>query len=84
LSFFFFFFFFFFSAFLTSFFDHCDGGISNYFVGNFSLLEEENVGVSLDITEIAPLVTSGKACLVGCLLADRNIGLSQRSSSEHH
>lgn len=37
----------------------------------FSLSEEENIGVSVDIQERDPLVTRGQACLVGKLLADR-------------
>jgi hypothetical protein len=39
--------------------------------GKFSLLEEENSGVSLETSEIEPLVSRGKHCLIGKLLADR-------------
>lgn len=39
--------------------------------GKFSLREEEQAGVSLETSEIVPLVTRGKDCLVGKLLADR-------------
>jgi hypothetical protein len=41
--------------------------------GKFTLDEEENVGFSLDISEIDPLVTQGKTCLVGKLVTDRII-----------
>jgi hypothetical protein len=39
--------------------------------GKFSLLEEENSSVSLEMSEIEPLVSRGKHCLIGKLLADR-------------
>jgi hypothetical protein len=39
--------------------------------GNFSLLEEENLGVSVESTEIVPLESRGKDCLVGKLISDR-------------
>lgn len=39
--------------------------------GKFSLREEEQVGVSLATSEIVPLVTRGKDCLVGKLLTKR-------------
>lgn len=38
--------------------------------GKFSLLEEENVGGSINNHELVYLVTRGHACLVGKLLAD--------------
>ncbi len=39
--------------------------------GKFSLLDEENTGVSIQDSELVPLVSRGKFCLVGKLLADR-------------
>jgi hypothetical protein len=39
--------------------------------GKFSLNEEENNGVALDVGEIAPMVHRGKVCLIGKILADR-------------
>jgi len=39
--------------------------------GNFSLLDDENEGVSLDADDLNPLVRRGKSCLVGKLLVDR-------------
>jgi hypothetical protein len=39
--------------------------------GNFSLLEEENLGFSVESTEIVPLVSRGKDWLVGKLISDR-------------
>jgi len=41
--------------------------------GNFSLREEENVGVSLGAPEVEPLVNRGRSCIVGKLIADRII-----------
>jgi hypothetical protein len=41
--------------------------------GKFTLGEEENVGVSLDILEIDHLVIRGKTCLVDKLVMDRII-----------
>jgi hypothetical protein len=38
--------------------------------GKFSTMEDENSGVSLDASEIEPVVHRGKVCLVGKLLAD--------------
>jgi hypothetical protein len=39
--------------------------------GNFSLLDDEKEGVSLDADDLNPLVHRGKSCLVGKLLVDR-------------
>jgi hypothetical protein len=39
--------------------------------GNFKLLEEENIGVSIDNVELDPLLSRGQACIVGKILADR-------------
>jgi hypothetical protein len=41
--------------------------------GKLSLREEEQVGVSLEAPEIVPLVTRGRSCVVGKLVADRII-----------
>jgi hypothetical protein len=38
--------------------------------GKFSLLEDENSGVSLEASELDPLMNRGQACLVGKLLAN--------------
>jgi hypothetical protein len=39
--------------------------------GKLSLLEEENSGVSLETSEIESLVSRGKHCLIGKLIADK-------------
>jgi hypothetical protein len=39
--------------------------------GKFSLLEDETSGVSLEDSEIEPMVSRGKYCLIGKLLSDR-------------
>jgi hypothetical protein len=39
--------------------------------GKFSLLEDEDEGVSVDLSELDPLVNRGKVCLNGKILADR-------------
>jgi hypothetical protein len=39
--------------------------------GKFSLMEEENSNVSLETSEIESLVSRGKFCLIGKLLAER-------------
>jgi hypothetical protein len=39
--------------------------------GKFSLMEEENSGVSLETAEIESLVSRGKFCLIGKLLVER-------------
>jgi hypothetical protein len=41
--------------------------------GKFSLREEENVGVSLEVPDIDSLVTRERTCVVGKLVADRII-----------
>jgi hypothetical protein len=38
--------------------------------GDSSLLDEENLGVSVESIEISPLVSRGKACLVGKLISN--------------
>jgi hypothetical protein len=41
--------------------------------GKFSLMEEENVGVSVGNNELEPLVSRGEACVVGKIQSDRVI-----------
>jgi hypothetical protein len=41
--------------------------------GKFSLNEDENAGVALDVAEIAPMVHKGQVCLVGKILVDRMV-----------
>jgi hypothetical protein len=39
--------------------------------GKFSLLENETSGVALEVSEIEPMVSKGKYCLIGKLLSNR-------------
>jgi hypothetical protein len=41
--------------------------------GKFSLLEEENLGVTVENEELDPLLVRGKVCVVGKILADHVI-----------
>jgi hypothetical protein len=41
--------------------------------GKFSLVEEESLGVSVEVEELDPLIVKGKVCVIGKILADRVI-----------